>query len=112
MTQNVEKLYNNLEKMKHAQDQIYKGKIINVKQVTNTDFFKDEGTFDEKQGIGVTVKLNDGDVEFSQFFAIPKILGYAKSNIGLFEKKYGSFPKDDMTVDVKINDDGFFRIII
>ena len=106
------KLTEKLEKMKVAFEQGFKGTITNVEEVTNREFFKDKGSYDEKNGIAITVKLNTDDgAEFKNFMAIPSTLGYAKSNIGMFEKKYGSYPKENMEVDVIINDDGFYRIV-
>lgn len=108
------KLEEKLVKMKEAFEKGYKGKITEVKATTNTDFFGDEGRYDTKDGVSIKVQIIDSpdDATFDQFMAIPSTLGYPKSNIGCFERKYKSYPKENIEVDIVINDEGFYKIVI
>lgn len=95
-------------------DKEYSGKITDIAETSNEDFFKDEGTFDKRTGLAVSVVFTVGedDVTLNQFFGFPKVQGMKQSNLALFKKKYGSYPKKNQEVTVKLNEDGFFRIVL
>lgn len=89
------------------------GVIVEINPITNTLFFgnENEGLYDEKDGYGVTVQLNnDTKTEFSMWFNKPKATGLSQSNLGLFNKRYGKAPTVGMTVRCKIDENGFYRI--
>ena len=91
-----------------------KGLIKDVTETTNTKFYGVISNYGEKQGIALTVKINSPDgIEFKQFYAISKDpRGIEKSNIYGFKKKYGHYPQKGMEIDVKINENGFYEIVI
>jgi len=89
----------------------FKGVITEIHPITSTLYFKGAGQYDERNGIAVTVVLNNETKdEFSNWIALPNVRGYDQSNLYAFKKRYGSVPKIDMTVDVEIDDNGFFKI--
>jgi hypothetical protein len=88
----------------------FTGKISEVIPISNKDYFKGSGGFDERDGIAVTVKVDQDDIEFSNWFSKPNIRGYEKSNVYAFKQRYNSVPKKDLIVDVIIDDNGFYRI--
>lgn len=88
----------------------FKGLITEVNPITNKLFFGDAGTFDERDGIAVSIRLIGDKTEFSQWFGKPKLRGYEQSNIYLFKKRYGSLPKKDMEIECFIDENGFFKI--
>lgn len=107
-TLNVEEYVATLEKQI---DQGFKGTITEINPVTNTVYFKGAGSFDERDGIAVTVVCDDpSKTEFSNWISLPNVRGYDKSNLYAFKKRYGSAPKVNLAVDVEIDDNGFFRI--
>jgi len=109
------KLVDKLEQMEKALDEGYSGLITNIEETTNEEYFGEEtkGTYTQRKGLKISVKIDSPEgAEFDQFFAFPKITGLRQSNIGLFKKRYGSFPKKGLKVDVIINEDGFFRVVI
>lgn len=108
-------LVDKLDAMEKALEEGYKGIITDIKEATNEEYYGTKGTYSKREGLEVSVKIDreDGNgEEFDQFFALPKTTGLRQSNIGLFKKRYGSFPKVGIKVDVVINDDGFFRVVV
>jgi len=105
------KLIKELEEMENKIKSGFEGKIIDIEETNSDTFFEDSGTYENKEGIGVTVEIiGENDTSFEQFFARPSPLGIQKSNIFLFKKKYGKYPEVGLTVKVEINEDGFFKI--
>ncbi len=96
------------------EDQLSKGftgVITEITPITSTEYFKGAGNFDERNGIAITVVLkNETKDEFSNWIALPNVRGYDQSNLFAFKKKYKSVPKIDMTVEVEIDENGFFKI--
>lgn len=86
------------------------GKITEINKITNTAFFKEKGLYDEKMGVAITVKVINTETEFTQWFNLPQPNGFSQSNLGLFVKKYGVAPSVGMTIDVSIDENGFYRI--
>jgi len=91
-----------------------KGLIVDVQEQTNVTYFKVSQNYGEKPGIAVFVKINSPNVEtFSQWFHLSENpRGFEKSNIFLFKNRYGKFPQKGVEVDVKINSEGFYEIVI
>ena len=90
----------------------YKGLITKIVEKTNFEYFGVKGSYGERNGIEITVKLRSPDgEEFTNWISIPdKIRGIEKSNIFAFKKKYGRYPEKGMEVDCRIDENGFFRI--
>lgn len=112
-TKTKQKYIENLEAMENALDEGFKGLIIKIEEITNTDYFKVESSYGKKQGIAVHVKLNSPEGEtFSQWFSLVKdARGLKQSNIWAFKKKYGHFPDIGIEVDVKLSENGFYEIV-
>jgi hypothetical protein len=95
-----------------ALDEGWKGLILDVVPTTSKIFFGND-TFKEREGYKVVVKLQSSNGEiFEQFFSLPDVRGILKSNLYGFEKKYNSVPMKGIEVDVILNDNGFFQIVI
>jgi len=100
------------EKLKQTLNEGWTGLIIDVKKSMSNEYFKNTA-FEDKEGFIVTVKLNSDKGEtFTNFFSFPDVRGIQKSNLYAFEKKYKSVPKKGIEVEVVLNEDGFFRIVI
>jgi len=112
MTQ--ESLLEKYKKVSEAVEESWTGLITKVVEVTNTDYYGEEGIYGEKQGIAIYVKLNSPNgEEFDIWYNIPTALqGIVQSNIYKFEEKYGKIPEKGMEVDVVLNENGFFEIVI
>jgi len=110
----MEKWQNEYKKEKEAIEKERVGKITSVKEMTNKEFFGDTGRYDEKNGIELTIVLEeDEDIEFTQWFSIPdKPTGIKQSNMYAFEQKYGELPKVDLLINAFIDDNGFFRVVL
>lgn len=113
-----ENLLEKLEAMEKALDEGFKGLITETTETTNEKFFKSDekgtaGIYDIRDGMEVTIKLNSPNGEtFNQFFGLPKTTGLKQSNLALFKKRYGSYPKKGLEVDVVLSDEGFFRVVL
>ena len=93
-------------------DEGFKALVVDVFEMTNHDFFgTDSGTYDEREGYAVTVKIDspNGDT-FKEFFGKPDVRGLKQSNIYAFKRKYGSYPKKGVAVLVHLDENGFFRV--
>jgi hypothetical protein len=89
----------------------FEGVISEINPITNTDFFGDEGSYDNKEGIAVTIVIHgDIDTEFTQWFSKPQATGYKQSNIFKFKQKYGKVPEVGMSVKCYVDDNNFYRI--
>lgn len=107
------------EKMKEIEkmlEQIQKGfeaVVTKVEKTTSFEYFETQ-EYEDKVGYSVTFQIIDTDTkepaEWDEFFAIPSPLGYVKSKVGLFTKKYGTPPKKGIKVQAEINEEGFFRV--
>jgi len=102
------------EAVKKTLDTGWKGLITDVTEKTNTEYFRKEGIYGEKNGISVSVKCNSPDGEtFDNWFSEPTdARGITKSNLFAFEKRYGSLPVKGIEVDVVLDENGFFKIVI
>ena len=91
-----------------------KGLITAVEETTNTKFYGVISNYGEKHGIAITIKINSPDgEEFKQFYTLTdSIRGLEKANIFLFKKKYGKYPQKGVEVELKINENGFYEIVI
>lgn len=84
------------------------GMIIDVSDMTNEEFFNME-SYEKRNGIAITIKLDNGE-EISQWFNREvDVRGYQQSNIYLFKKAYGSVPKAGLKIKAVLID-GFFKI--
>lgn len=89
-----------------------KGKIHDVKEMTNHDFFGSE-EYDLKKGVAVYYTIDGDKEEYSEWFNIPntpKGVLMENANINKFFKRYGGVPEKNMKIDITVNDDGFYRI--
>jgi len=114
----MEKWKEKYEKLKEASGQEWTGIITQVNEKTNKEYFGVEGIYGEKDGIEITIDINDKDnmlkeTTFTQWFSIPNSFrGVEKSNLGQFEKLYGDIPKKDLVVNIVLDDNGFFRVVL
>lgn len=99
-------------KLSMALDEGWNGLIIDVIPTTSKIFFGTD-TFKDREGYKVVVKIQSdkGDM-FEQFFSLPDVRGIMKSNLYAFEKKYNTVPVKGKEIDVILNDNGFFEIVI
>lgn len=98
--------------LKNALDEGWNGIITEVTPTDSNTYFKNTN-YDNRKGYAITVKLNSPNGEvFNEFFSLPDIRGITKSNLYAFEKKYKTVPKKGLEVEVLLNDDGFFKIVI
>jgi len=103
-----------LEKLDAMEEHIGKkinGIITEINEITNTKYFGVQSNYGERNGIAVTVKIIEENDEFTNWFSMPnKNRGLEQSNIWAFKKKYNSYPKIDLQVECKIDENGFYRI--
>lgn len=91
----------------------FTGVITKVEQTNSNTFFKDTtGKYDDRTGFAVTVTVDNDGTEFSQFFSVPNLRGYEQSNLYAFKHKYGNIPIVNQKVSIKIDESGFFRIVM
>ena len=105
------------EMMKQSQ-MGYEAVISEIVETNNHDFFKSK-SFDKREGYAVTFKvklkgLNGVEEEkvWTEFFGIPVPTGFPMSKVGLFCRKYDTYPQENMKVKAEINEDGFFRVLV
>jgi hypothetical protein len=102
------------EMMKQAQTG-YEAVITEIVKTNNHAFFKSE-SFDKRDGYAVTFTLDlEGKEEpetWTEFFGTPSPRGFPQSKVGLFCRKYDTYPQEKMKVKAEINEDGFFRCLI
>lgn len=83
---------------------------------TSSSVFYGSKEYGDREGIAVTVELDEHDkkegmdFEIKEFFGMPEIGGYYKSNIFAFKKRYGKAPEDGLKVKLTMSDTGFWRI--
>jgi len=105
------KLIKELEEMEKRINEGFRGKIVDIKDTDSDAFYGENSTYKNSIGIGITVEvLGEDKTTFEQFFARPSPLGIQKSNIYNFKKKYKKYPEIGLTVNVIVNEDGFFKI--
>ena len=94
-------------------DETWDGLILNVTPTTSREFYGETGTYENRNGYSIEVKLQSPNGEiFKQFMSTPNdIRGLQKTNVHAFYKKYGSVPTKGMTITAKLNDSGFFEIV-
>ena len=97
-----------IEKLIEKAESGYTATIVKIEKTTSTVFYGST-KYDDREGYEVTYKLNDDDLEWSEFYNIPKPLGIEESKIYLFKKEYGELPKEGMKV-VAVVLDGFFKV--
>lgn len=102
------------EAVKKALDTGYKGLITEVTEKTNTEYFKKEGIYGEKKGIEITIKVQSPNgEEFTNWMHVPEsVYGVSKSNLFAFEQRYKQLPRKGLVIDVVIDDNGFFKIVL
>ena len=106
------------EKLKEVSGREWAGKINKITPMTNKEYFGDEGVFGEKDGIELEVTIEDPKNKdfketFTQWISIPtSFRGVEKSHMYLFEQRYGERPKEDLIVNVVLDDNNFFRIVL
>lgn len=90
-----------------------KGTIVSVEETSSARFYGSK-EFGDRKGIAVVVELNEKvpekEFEVKEFFGIPEMGGYYKSNIYAFKKRYGQAPKENMVVDLRMSENGFWEI--
>ena len=100
-----------LEKMEIEANEYKKGEIIEVKNVTNEEFYGENSVMSKKNGIQIKVKVKDIDI--TEWYNIPENpRGLHKSNVYAFKKKYNHYPKVGLKVDITQNEEGFYKIDI
>ena len=94
----------------------FHGKILKVEETNSHDFYKDKDgnintQYEKRDGFAITVKLDNFDTEWSEFFSTPSPLGWHKSNMGKFVERYGTYPQIDMLVDCRPDEEsGLMKI--
>ena len=114
MTEKTKQTYiENLNAIENALNEGFKGLIIKIEEITNTQYFNVMSNYGEKNGIAVHVKINGSEAEtFSQWFSLVKdARGLKQSNIWAFKQKYGNFPDKGLEVECRINEQGFYEIV-
>ena len=108
-----QKYIENLEAIENTLNEGFKGLIVKIEEITNSDYFKTESIYGVKDGIAIHVKINGAEVEtFTQWFSLVKdVRGLKQSNIWAFRQKYGQFPDSGLEVDVNLNENGFYEIV-
>ena len=92
----------------------YEGLILTVKEKTNSEYFGDKSKYGTRNGLELTVKVNgETPEEFTQWMGIPdKMRGLQQSNLYAFKQKYGNYPIKGQKIDVCIDENGFFKVVL
>lgn len=102
-----------MQEIKDIMEQMKKGfggKITDVTKMGSQEFYtnaegKKNNTYEDREGYAITVVLDNFDTEIREFLAIPSPLGWAKSKMGKFVDRYGTYPQIDMVVECKPDDE-------
>ena len=87
----------------------YKAKITAVNKTTSEDYFG-KTKYEDREGYEVVFQLLDQpDIEWSEFFNIPKPTGLDDSKIMRFKNTYETLPKTGLEVFAVIID-GYFKV--
>ena len=90
-----------------------KGTIVSVEETSSAKFYGSK-EFGDRKGIAATVELNEKhpekEFQVNEFFGLPEIGGYYKSNIYAFKKRYGKAPEKGLVVKLKMSENGFWQI--
>ena len=92
----------------------YEGTIREIMQTTAGDVFGDKAENPDRDVILMKVEVTDGET-FSETMSLPKTPGsWKRENFKLaaFVKHYGEMPDVGMKVQVKISDDGYYRVAV
>jgi len=95
--------------------EIVKAKITDIEVGTKSQYFGLDNVKEGQEGeacIKVTFEYNK--MLGNKIFSMPESLSeiHPKSTLGKFFKTYGSFPELGQEINIKINDKGFFDVII
>lgn len=104
------KIWDKLEEQEKKLQDSWNATVIDVVECSNSDFFGTTAKYDKRNGIKITVEIDENGETFEQWFSIPSIRGAEKSNLMAFKTLYGSYPKPDLKIKAIINDNGFFAI--
>jgi hypothetical protein len=108
----LDKYYKDLDAFETKIKAGFTGRLIKIEEVTSKDYFGESSQYRDRDGLKLTVKLNEMNDEFTEFFSKPDIRGLHKSKLFEFKKKYSKYPKLDMEVNVVFGADGFYQIDI
>jgi hypothetical protein len=102
-----------LDEMEQTLKAGLKGTITEVEETSSATFYGSK-EFGDRKGVAVIVELDEKDPEkefqVKEFFGIPEMGGYYKSNIFAFKKRYGRAPEEGMKVKLTMSDTGFWQI--
>jgi len=103
------KLYDNLDKIEKALSDGLEAEITEVSETTSFKFYNREN-FEDRKGLKVVCTGKD-DLEISQFFTVTDhVQGLKQSNLYAFKERYGKWPVAGMKVQLKLDEEGFWRI--
>ena len=88
--------------------------IRDIQQTTAAEVFGNDCENPDSAVIVCTVELDEGD-KFSETYSLPKTAGsWTRENfkLGKFARKYGAVPHIGQKVEVFINKDNFYRVLI
>lgn len=102
-----------LDTLEKELDTEYLGLITKVLPIDSKTFFNTD-IYENREGVAIEVKLrNENEDIFQEFYAIPlDVRGLTQSNLYKFKQKYKQAPKKGMEINAKLNDTGFFEIVI
>ena len=110
----MEKYEKDISEMMKQQTVGFEAVITEINETTNHDFFDDK-SFEKRKGLAVSFRIDNKSAdpeEWTEFFGMPKPRGFLKSKIGMFTRKYDTYPQISMRVKAEINEDGFFRCVV
>ena len=106
------KIFDDLIKLEKEAYDIDTAKINKIVEMTNHQYYNST-EYEKRNGLLIEcISKKDGDL-FKQWFAIPESpKGYKHTPLYKFKEKYGKYPIVGLDVETKIDEKGFWRIVL